>query len=85
MPRSIVCPICGKDVAVQDELGWAIVELREVVSLSPVMEFLPHESTCTSSVRDGRGFFQTSRPDSRTQGSFRNTGPGEDALSRRDD
>jgi hypothetical protein len=35
MPRSTACRICGRDVAVRDGLGWAIVELREVVALAP--------------------------------------------------
>ena len=42
MPRSMACPICGRDVAVRNELGWAIVELREAVKLSPP-EFVPQE------------------------------------------
>ncbi len=42
MPRSMACRICGRDVAVRNELGWAIVELREAVKLSPP-EFVPQE------------------------------------------
>jgi hypothetical protein len=42
MPRSMKCRICGREVLVGDELGWAIVELREAVKLSPP-EFVPQE------------------------------------------
>jgi hypothetical protein len=36
------CRICGREIAVRDELGWAVVRLREVVELSP-LEFVPQE------------------------------------------
>ena len=42
MPLTTKCRICGQEVAVRDELGWAIVEVREVVKLRP-HEFVPQE------------------------------------------
>jgi hypothetical protein len=37
-----MCPICGREVEVRDELGWAVVEVREAVKLFP-HEFVPQE------------------------------------------
>jgi hypothetical protein len=36
------CRICGREISVRDELGWAIIQVREVVKLSPE-EFVPQE------------------------------------------
>lgn len=36
------CRICGREIAVRDELGWAVVQVREAVKLSPP-EFVPQE------------------------------------------
>jgi hypothetical protein len=36
------CPICGSEIAVRDELEWAIVQVREAVKLFP-HEFVPQE------------------------------------------
>jgi hypothetical protein len=36
------CRICGREISVRDELGWATVEVREAVKLSPP-EFVPQE------------------------------------------
>ena len=40
------CRICGREIDVRHELGWATVHVREVVKLSPiefvVQEFLVH-------------------------------------------
>lgn len=54
MPTSMNCPICGEDVAVPHDLGWAIVEVREPVKLHPA-EFVPHlfyvHAECAKKVR----------------------------------
>jgi hypothetical protein len=36
------CRICGREIDVRHELGWATVHVREVVRLSPI-EFVPQE------------------------------------------
>jgi len=42
MSPASTCRICGRPIAVRDELGWAVVQVREVVKVSPP-EFVPQE------------------------------------------